>query len=419
MRPVFALRPLRPSVYPSSIRSIVVIPSKTNNDPQSCVELLQQMIGFDTVNRTAEGVPFVESQLAAHLESVAAGWGLSTRRLPLKDAGFNLLVTHQVGADAPWLMFDSHMDTVDVAGMTVDPFGGQIEDGKIFGRGACDTKGTGAAMLWALKSAAEDSQLSVNIAILYTIDEEAGRSGVKAFVNDQLPTLSFRPLGVIVGEPTCLRIVAAHNGTVRWRIRTHGVAAHSSDPSQGQSAISSMARVIDAIEQKYIPTVDALHPLTGRAQCSINRVRGGSLINVIPELCEIWLDRRTVPGEDGRQVVPAVTAILDDLQQRHGDIRLTIDSIKIENALMPDTNRDFQKCVAPVLDSLGLSTEPEGARYGTNASNFAALGIPALVLGPGDIAKAHSADEFIEIDALHAGVEVYQRLMRQPSKSWR
>ena len=210
MRPVFALRPLRPSVYPSSIRSIVVIPSKTNNDPQSCVELLQQMIGFDTVNRTAEGVPFVESQLAAHLESVAAGWGLSTRRLPLKDAGFNLLVTHQVGADAPWLMFDSHMDTVDVAGMTVDPFGGQIEDGKIFGRGACDTKGTGAAMLWALKSAAEDSQLSVNIAILYTIDEEAGRSGVKAFVNDQLPTLSFRPLGVIVGEPTCLRIVAAH-----------------------------------------------------------------------------------------------------------------------------------------------------------------------------------------------------------------
>ena len=129
--------------------------------PGSLVELLQQMISFDTVNRVNEGVPFVEGELAAHLEALAEGWGLQAARLPiaqngaLDQAGFNLLVTHEVDQKFPWLLFDSHLDTVTVEGMTIDPFGALVEDGKIYGRGACDTKGTGACMLWALKSAVE------------------------------------------------------------------------------------------------------------------------------------------------------------------------------------------------------------------------------------------------------------------------
>ena len=140
----------------------------THAPPQTCVELLQQMVSFNTVNRITEGIPFVEGELATYLDELASGWGFQTQRLEISDIGFNLLVTQQVDPQAPWLLFDSHMDTVSVEGMTVDPFGGEIVNGKLYGRGACDTKGTGTTMLWALKTLADENALDVNIAILYT-----------------------------------------------------------------------------------------------------------------------------------------------------------------------------------------------------------------------------------------------------------
>ena len=109
----------------------VIMPAGPN--PQNCVQLLQRMIGFDTVNRTADGVPFVEEELAEYLESTARCWGLQTSRLAIPEGGFNLLVTRQTDPAAPWLLLDSHLDTVDVAGMTIDPFGGRIAGGKSSG----------------------------------------------------------------------------------------------------------------------------------------------------------------------------------------------------------------------------------------------------------------------------------------------
>ncbi|NIL96607.1 MAG: M20/M25/M40 family metallo-hydrolase [Planctomycetales bacterium] len=302
--------------------------------------------------------------------------------------------------------------------MTIEPFEGKVADGRIFGRGACDTKGTGAAMLWALKEAVAERRLEVNVALLYTIDEEAGRSGVRAFVDHHLEGLGWRPAGVVVGEPTSLRMVTAHNGTVRWRIRTQGVAAHSSDPPQGRSAIRSMTIVMDALERQYIPTLDASHPLVGKAQCSVNLIRGGTLINVIPESCEIWLDRRTVPGEDGRAVAGAVESILERVRQQHTDLEVVQDPPTIEPALSPDLNREFASRIGRVLDSLDMASEAVGAKYGTHASSFASAGLPAIVLGPGQIAQAHSAQEYLTLDDLHRGVEVYRKLMLQPAAAW-
>ena len=155
----------------------------TKQLPRSCVELLQRMVSFNTINRMEEGIHSVEHELAFCLEQLALAWNLTALRLPIADPAFNLLVTHQVDSTAPWLLFDSHLDTVDVQGMTIDPFGGELRNGKIFGRGACDTKGTGAAMLWALKSTIERQQISTNVAILFCIEEEYSKTGVKEFVN--------------------------------------------------------------------------------------------------------------------------------------------------------------------------------------------------------------------------------------------
>ena len=220
------------------------------NQYDTCQALLQSMVRFDTVNSAISGKPDAELELALHMEEQADAMGLETLRLSVTGNGFNLLVSHTVSVDAPWLLFESHLDTVSVEGMTVPPFNGVIRDGRMYGRGTSDTKGTGAAMLWALGKFKEEGLSSNNVAVLFTLDEEVSKTGVRTFVNSQLPDLGWRPSGVIVGEPTRLALVGAHNGVVRWRIVTEGVAAHSSDPSKGRSAISMMTQVIETIERE-------------------------------------------------------------------------------------------------------------------------------------------------------------------------
>ena len=377
----------------------------------SCESLLQAMVGFDTVNSAISGKPDAELALSVYLEAQAEAMGLDTRRLPVTGEGFNLLVSHQVDARAPWLLFESHLDTVSVDGMTVDPFQGRVADGRMYGRGTCDTKGTGAAMLSALSRYRRRNGPN-NVAVLFTLDEEVGKTGVRTFVASQLPDLDWRPAGVIVGEPTRLQAVVAHNGVVRWRIRTEGVAVHSSDPSRGRSAIRMMTEVIGALEKRYISQLTSEHPLTGAAQCSINLIRGGTQINMIPEHCEIHVDRRVVPGEDPDTVIPAVERILEALRTRSPHLTVVQEAPDmVDSPLDPAGGKAFGAFAATVLNSMGLPDGLSGVGYGTDASSFSRAGIPAVVLGPGDIAQAHTADEWIELEQLRAGVEVYYNLM--------
>ena len=389
------------------------MPSTTHD---SCVALLTDMVRFDTVNHNISGKADAEVELARYLESVAAAAGLQTRQLAIAGDSFNLLVTHEVDPAAPWLLFESHLDTVSVEGMTVDPFAAVIADGRISGRGACDTKGTGAAMLWALRQYAGAGDGATNIAIAYTTDEEIGKTGVRTFTSTQLDGLGWRPLGAVIGEPTLLQPVVAHNGIARWQIHTRGVAAHSGDPSKGRSAISMMLRVVDTIEQRYVPSLTTLHPLTGKAQCSVNVIRGGVQVNVIPEHCQIEIDRRVVPGEDNATVVPAVEVLLDELRRTHPGLEVEQQTPYLDPPLDPAGGEAFAGAVGQALQTLGLSAEPAGVFYGTDASQFSAMGIPALVLGPGSIEQAHTKDEWLALDQLDRGVEVYLALMRSPWK---
>jgi acetylornithine deacetylase len=383
-------------------------------DPTSCTELLRAMVGFDTVNANISGVADAEMSLAVYLQELAQDSSLTVQRLPVTGEGFNLLVSHRVDEQAPWLLFESHLDTVTVEGMTVDPFAGEIRDGRLYGRGACDTKGTGAAMLWALREyAGATTEKANNVALVFTIDEEIYKTGVRTFVQQHLPMLPWRPSGVIVGEPTELKAVVAHNGVVRWSIAASGRAAHSSDPSKGRSAISAMTKVVQALEERYIPGLVAAHPLTGMAQCSINLIQGGVQINIVPEYCEVQIDRRLVPGEDANDVLPAVEEVLAALRRADPDLQVVQHTpAMIDSPLDPSGGEAFAGFVQRVLLEMGLEGELQGVGYGTDASSFGQAGFAAVVLGPGDIAQAHTADEWIDLAELQRGVEVYGTLMR-------
>ncbi len=376
--------------------------------PQSCEELLARMVSFETVNETMGGPAGGESRLAAHLAALATEWGLQTRRCPAGSASgnFNLLVTTQALPDAEWLLFESHLDTVSNDGMTVPALQLTVSGEKLHGRGACDTKGSGAAMLWALRDYARQAGRTRNAGIIFSIDEEALMTGAQAFAACELR--DFKKIrGIVVGEPTGLRPVVAHNGALRWRTITRGTAAHSADPSKGRSAISAMVKVIAALETRFIPLAKREFPLTGRAAASINVIRGGSAVNIIPDYCEISCDRRLVPGETAEQVLAERDNALAGLAVEH-------DSQYLAPPLPPGSSAALHAWMQPAFTAAGLDGTAVGAAYATNASHYAAAGAPVLVLGPGDIAQAHTKDEWLDRRELAKAVAFYGALMRLP-----
>lgn len=380
--------------------------------PDSCITLLQKMVGFDTVNSQISNIPHAEQKLAIWLESLAQSEGWSTLRLPIDDGDFNLLITLEVDKSKPLILFESHLDVVSIEGMTIEPFAAKIENGKMYGRGACDTKASGAAMLWALKAYQSQSLQPNNIGVLFTCDEEITKRGAIAFAEKQLPQLDFRPEGVIVGEPTMLQPIVAHNGVTRILVRTRGVAAHSSNPANGRSAISEMVKVIQLLESEYIPSLTATHELTGKAQSSINIIRAGQQCNIIPDFCEIAMDRRIVPGEKIEDILPQIQRVLAPLQAANPEAGIEIEIGFLDPSLSPREGQ-FTDFVNGVLSRFGDVT-PLGVAYGTDASNFDAVGLTSIVLGPGHISQAHTKDEWIEIAQVEKAVEVYGALMSTP-----
>jgi len=351
-----------------------------------------------------------EAALIRFLEDLAGSWGLTTRRLPVPGLHEQLLITCEVGDEKPWLLLDSHLDTVSSQGMTIDPFGGHIEGDRLYGRGACDTKGTGAAMLTALHHYADQpGDRPNNIALLLSVDEEVAMRGIQRFVGHDLPGLGFSPWGVIVGEPTDFRPVVAHNGCVRWKLTTLGVAAHSSVPHEGRSAISAMVKVIDAIESRYAPALQHDHPLTGAPVCTVNLIHGGTAFNIIPDRCEIAIDRRVTPSETDQEVEPALRFMLDELVHVDYELSREIDHPPLASQSSAGA---LLAAAQAVLKRMGRSTLAPGAPFATHAAYTAAAGLPSLVLGPGSPHKAHAPDEWVSIEAIERGVEMYLGLMR-------
>jgi len=370
------------------------------SEAKSVVELLQWMVRIPSVSGD-------EARLGNFLYDLAHAWKLDAQRLPFPGHPDQVLIGVDGSRDdAPLLLFDSHMDTVATDGMTIDPFSGDIDGGMLFGRGACDTKGTGAAMLAAMREYAERRDRPHRVAMICAVEEETDMSGIRHFVGHDLPRLGWKPAGAIVGEPTMFHPVMAHNGLFRLNITTRGVAAHSSTPHEGRSAISAMVKVVAAVERDYIPTVTASDPLTGMAACSINTIRGGCADNIIPDHCAVTLDRRLTPAEDAEAEVARLDALLrsvDDTAERTDIVRHPPLTTKYNAALV-------ERCVA-VLGAMGLPKMTMGAPFATHAAYFDAAGIPAVVLGPGDPHKAHTKDECVEVVAIERGVELYLRLM--------
>ena len=192
------------------------------------------------------------------------------------------------------LLFDVHQDTVPTDGMTIAPFDPRIEGGRLYGRGSCDIKGGMAAMLVAVaRLCRERPPGAASVVLACTVDEEFTHTG-----SSHLAGTDHGADLAIVAEPTLLDLVHCHKGALRWKIRTQGVACHSSTPQLGVNAIYRMGRVLDALVG-YAGALAAAtpDPIVGPPSLSVGRIEGGQSVNIVPDWCEIEIDRRLIPGE--------------------------------------------------------------------------------------------------------------------------
>lgn len=380
--------------------------------PENVIELLQAMVRVDTVNSALTGKEQAEAELVDLLAKLAGQWMLEVELLPVEGQADQLLLTMRTERDRPWILFDSHLDTVAVDHMTIDPFAAKVREGRVWGRGTCDTKGTGAAMLWALRAYAQQSDRPNNIALLFSVDEEISMLGVQSFINNDLPRLGWSPQMVIVGEPTEHVPVIAHNGCVRWVIETEGKAAHSSTPWEGRSAITDMVRVLSALQRDYIDKLNREHDLTGRAVASVNVLEGGHAPNIIPDYCMCEVDRRLVPGEDAPAQLKAVGKLLDALMVEFPGMAVN-QSLRIAHPpLLPESSAAILPLVRAAMHTCDIRKPAVGAPFATHAGYLADAGLPTLVLGPGSPYPAHTKDEWVSVDEIEKGVKLYSALMQ-------
>ena len=342
-----------------------------------------------------------EKHVADFLASVAARAGLEVeyqKVLPGRSNFIARLLPRQPVRQT--ILLAPHLDTV-VADST--QFIPQRKNGRLYGRGACDTKGSVAAMLSALCALAESKGRPRETEIVFVglLDEENAQAGSR-----MLAASGFKADLAIVGEPTKLQVITAHKGSLWLELTTHGRAAHGANPHLGKNAVHEMARIVDWLETVYAARLRKhRHSLLGTATVNVGRIAGGTQPNIVPDHCVISVDRRTLPGETDAGVRRELTTLL-----RARGLSASVASAKLAPSVPLETNPELP-LVRQLMAAVGQK-KTLGVDYFCDAAVLAAGGIPSIVFGPGNIAQAHTADEWISLAELERGKNLLLRFLR-------
>jgi acetylornithine deacetylase len=370
--------------------------------------ILEDLIAIESVNpHYGEGTRG-ERDVADYIERRARRAGLRVTRQPVLPGRDNILVELRTGRAVPTLLFESHMDTVSL-GLMKDPLVPTYRGGRLYGRGACDTKATLAGMLYAMEECAgQTDPLPCDLVFCAAVDEEHAYRGVTALIAS-----GFRADGAVVGEPTGLKIVPASKGCARFAVRTLGRAAHSSVPQEGDNAIYRMMDMLRYLRETAEPALAKIrHPLCGSPTLSVGVIRGGQQINIVPDRCEIEVDRRIVPGESPERVIAEMEDGMRKALEPEGVV-LQVETLLLDWALDTPIDAPIVQAARRTADRLGLSSALAAVPFGSDASKLQALaGIPSIVYGPGSIEQAHSSEEWVPVREVEQAAELYTALAR-------
>lgn len=368
---------------------------------QILADWLSKLVQIPSVNPTQVGPKAGVPGEAAMSEAVARWFEAFGAQVQTEEVYPNRRNVYGIwrGQTSRWIALDVHMDTVGVEQMGDDPFSGRVADGRVYGRGAVDTKASLAVALALLeKMHGQGIAPQPNLLIAATVDEENAARAAPVFARwvraQQIPLDE-----LMVAEPTNCRPVYGHKGSVRLKFSVQGVACHASQPEKGRNAIAAAARVVTTLDDEHqrLQTIDT--PL-GPPALTVSLINGGVGANIVPDLCELTIDRRTVIGEE----IDSVTAQLATLARLACPLPLTVETQGKLDAFWQASN-------TPWLQQLAewSGAAPETVPYGTNAWAYGDLPGECVVLGPGSIDQAHGQVEWVEISELEKLAGIYTR----------
>ena len=376
-------------------------------DRKGIISLVSDLVRIPSVHPRMGGGKG-EAEIARYLTDRLRGLGLTPTVTEVQPGRPNVLITVPGKMEGMHLLFEAHTDTVPPSTGQVDPFTPRIEGDRLYGRGSCDTKASVAAAFIALASILPVPERRATISVAFTMGEELGHDGAK-----HLAASGFRADAAVIGEPTGLDVVAAHKGAVRWKMLTMGRSAHSSDPEKGCNAIVKMAAVIRALEERLIPQLkERRHPLLGPPTLSVGRIEGGLQVNIVPDRCTIELDWRILPGETWDSARKELEAVLAPVRTEDAELQVVIEEPYQTFAGMetpPDAA--IVRLAQEAVRRIDGQHPVRGVAYGTDGAELSPAGIPCVVLGPGDIAQAHTSTEYVEIQQVVKAAAVYREIM--------
>ncbi|VAW42094.1 Acetylornithine deacetylase [hydrothermal vent metagenome] len=349
------------------------------------VELTSQLVQIPSESSTplTTRQESAEELVAAHLSSICRQAEVEHELFTALPGRRNLIARFPAPG-RPSLLIMAHMDTVSAREMSA-PFSGEIKEGRLLGRGACDDKGPLAAAFAALINIKAENR-AFDTTFAATVDEECTMSGSRALALRK-PEFDL----CIALEPTTLRVIHAHKGVYRCRIICGGKACHSSQPEQGQNAIIAMYDIMTDLQRLEFKLRRHPDRELGRASLAITKINGGSSINIIPDHCEISVDIRLLPSHDPAEAARQIRAICAG--------RAKVEDIFQARAIKTDLDNQHIKRLRRATAAQGHDLPPATASYATDCAQLCHLG-PCIVWGPGDIAQAHQQNEYIELEQL-------------------
>jgi len=371
------------------------------HDKSELIELLRRLVAIDSVNagKHAAQIDRPEQQIAEFISQyLSSQLGMQVTEIPLAQGRPNVIGTWSTSGKS--LMLTAHMDTVNVDGMTVDPFDMCCRQGRLYGRGTCDTKGSIAVFLYVLKLIRQFGwQFDRKIHFVATAGEENGCYGAKA-----IGRADFNVDEAIVGEPTGCQVAVAHKAAMRLDLLCLGRSAHACVPHEGINANYLMCDAIRQLQTVAAEKFSKLkHELLGSPSIAVTVINGGARYNIIPDRCRATVDVRPLPEQNRDNVL----AILHDaVAEILSDDSFRFENIQSNAGLETSINEPIACRLLEAQRMVTRLAEPTGVQFFADSGPFAQAGTKCVLLGPGHVAQAHAPDEFVEIDQLLTAAQI-------------
>jgi succinyl-diaminopimelate desuccinylase len=367
------------------------------SDPDP-VALAKTLLRFDTINP-----PGRERECARHAGALLEQWGFRVDFHEYAEGRTSVVARAGGSSSKPPLCFTGHLDTValGVSPWTRDPFAGETDGDRLYGRGSSDMKAGVAAILLAARSVSKKLSGTPGIVLVLTAGEEGGCIGSEHLARTRLLG---KAGAMIVGEPTSNYPFIGHKGSLKFHAKFRGVSAHGSMPELGVNAIYKAAKAVARLERFDFGVKP--HPVMGGPTLNVGTFEGGQGVNMVPDEASIGVDIRTVPGMDHAALLRRLKGALAE-----ADLEVFSDM----NAVWTEPEQEWVQRVFEISGRhLGARPRAKTATYNTDAGNLLKVyaGAPTVVLGPGEPQLAHQTDEYCSMERIGESVAIYEELIR-------